>query len=153
MVAEKWESALADCNEMIKLQPQRPEGYLLRASVHRVRKDHVQARQDYDEALRCDSKHESGLIARAWFLAACPDAEIRNGAQALVDAQAACELTAWKKLGAIEALAAAYAEQAQFDAAVRWQERALELAQGDADDVQTASKRLALYHLRQPYRE
>lgn len=69
------------------------------------------------------------------------------------DALRANELTRWKNPGYLDALAAAYAEQGDFDEALEWQRSALadpvyEKASGEA-----ARKRMRLYEQRMPYRQ
>jgi hypothetical protein len=59
-------------------------------------------------------------------------------------------LTGWKDAFKLETLAAACAEAGDFAAAVRWQEKALELHTGDP---KPARERLALYRQRRPYRQ
>jgi tetratricopeptide (TPR) repeat protein len=66
---------------------------------------------------------------RAWILAACPDAKIRDGKRAVEAATRAAELTNWKGWNALQALAAAYAEAGDFASAVRWEQRGVELEQ------------------------
>ncbi len=54
--------------------------------------------------------------------------------------------------GTLDTLAAAYAEAGDFDAAVRWQARAIELL-GDESARDRFRSRLELYRARKPYRE
>ena len=61
------------------------------------------------------------------MLATCPDEKLRDGPKAVTSATRACELTQWKEARPLAALAAAYAECADFSGAVRWQQKAIEL--------------------------
>ena len=89
----------------------------------------------------------------AWLLATCPQDELRNGQEAVVQAQKACELTEWNSAGYIDTLAAAYAEAGVFDDAVENQLEALK----DVNFLEThgdgARARLELYKAGKPYRE
>lgn len=76
-------------------------------------------RQDFPEALE-------GL---AWLLSTDPHPEIRNGGQAVVMAERACELTGRKEPSALMTLAAAYAEEGRYSEAVTAGQDALALAE------------------------
>ena len=84
--------------------------------------------------------------------ATCPEAEIRDGKEAVKLALKACELSHWKDWGIIDTLAAAYAEQRDFEQAIRYQKQALELA-GSSNAQENIKNHLALYEQRKPYRE
>ena len=62
------------------------------------------------------------------------------------------ELSDWKEASHLGTLAAASAEAGDFDAAVKWQEKALELM-SERDDQEEGRRHLALYRARQPYHE
>ena len=64
----------------------------------------------------------------------------------------ACELTQWKNANDLDTLAAAYAEVGEFDEAVEWQEKAIQLTT-DAERKQKHQDRLKLYKEKKPYRE
>ncbi len=87
----------------------------------------------------------------AMILAASPNDVIRDGSKALELARRACELTSWSDVAALNALAAACAETGQFEEAVRWAEKALELLE-DERTKQAAEVRLDHYRAGKPYR-
>ena len=88
----------------------------------------------------------------AWELATCPHAKLRDGNCAIESATKACELTGWKNAYPIDTLAAAHAEAGDFDAAVRSQNRAIELMT-DEKKKDGLRKCLELYQQKKPYRQ
>jgi hypothetical protein len=87
----------------------------------------------------------------AWIMATCPDPRYRNAREAVAHGTKACELRAWKSWGYIDTLAAAYAEAGDFEQAVKWQTKAVELA--GKNDKQAVREHLELYKAGKPYRE
>jgi tetratricopeptide (TPR) repeat protein len=79
----------------------------------------------------------------AWDLATTEQVEKRDGAQALQSATKACELTHWENPSYLDTLAAAYARTGNFDAAVKWQQEALQAPSMAGN--QHAKERLRLY--------
>jgi tetratricopeptide (TPR) repeat protein len=142
--------ALSDFDEVVRLQPQQPFGYVNRGAVRGARKDYTEAIADYREAIRLDPKHSLAYNNLAWLLATCPDAKIRDGMKALESAKQAVELDP-KSANNIDTLAAAYADTGDFMEAVRWQEKALEDPQFKND--KDARRRLELYRDKKPYRQ
>ncbi len=67
-------------------------------------------------------------------------------------AKQACELSGWKQAYCLDTVAAAHAESGAFEAAVRWESKAIDLAD-DETEKDDYRKRLKLYEVKQPYRE
>jgi tetratricopeptide (TPR) repeat protein len=70
------------------------------------------------------------LSRLAWILCTAPQAEYRNGEEALPMAERACELTGRKEPRFLATLAAAYAEAGRFPEAVSFAQQARDLAAG-----------------------
>ena len=88
-------------------------------------------------------------------MASHPDAEVRDGAQAVRLAERACELEDYKAPASLDTLAAAYAEVGQFEQAVKTAQRAGKLAHKAgmkrlAEDIQA---RMELYKAKRAYRK
>jgi tetratricopeptide (TPR) repeat protein len=101
------------------------------------------------------TEHPDTLRTRndlARILATCPDAKIRNGSEAMALATNLCELSRWSDADYLDTLAAADAEAGLFDAAVKHQQQALNLAKASKVDVKDFESRLSLYQRHKPYR-
>jgi hypothetical protein len=109
----------------------------------------------YREALRTrpDSPQLNNNLA--WLLAACPDARVRDGAQAAKYAERACVLTRYGVTPMVGTLAAAYAEAGRFDDAIAMGEKACAMASetGDQGLLRKNQELLELYRAHEPYHE
>ena len=105
----------------------------------------------FEQALRLKPNSAEVHHRLAWVLATSPDEAVRNGKRAVEYAKRAVELVSSEHSILFDALAAAHAESGQFAEAVKWQEKAVELATGNLKD--TLSARLKLYRQDQPYRD
>ena len=140
--------AAADFSEAVRLAPTTPLFYNLRAGVLYRQGQYARAVQDHLEALKRDPRSASTFNQMAWIWATAPDPDVRNGRQAKECATRACELSEWQEPGFLDTLAAACAECGEFDDAVRWQEKAVGLA-NEADEFRA---RAELYRQGKPYR-
>jgi tetratricopeptide (TPR) repeat protein len=111
-----------------------------------------QAVAQFEEALQIDPRNAVADNELAIIWAAAPEAKYRDGRRAVAAATRACALTQWKNPVFLDTCAAAHAEAGDFDSAVRWQTRAIDLL---TDENQKADfrSRLKLYEARRPYRE
>jgi len=107
-----------------------------------------EATEQYREALRWMPNRPETLNNLAWILATSPDAQVRNGKQAIRYASEACELTQRKQPLFIGTLAAAYAEDGQFDDAVRTAGEASKAATAaGSKEISSANERLKQLYL------
>ncbi len=113
--------------------------------------DHAAAVADFEEALQRVADDPALLNNLAWVLATSPDAEIRNGKRAVELATKACELTDYNKPHILSTLAAAFAENGDFETAIEWSQKAVDL--DDSEQEEQLVKELASYRGGQPWRE
>jgi tetratricopeptide (TPR) repeat protein len=93
--------------------------------------------------------------ALAWILATSPDASQRNGEEAVVWAERACQVSRFLDPTHLDTLAAAYAEVGRFDEAKNAVSRAIQLAQSQnrGDILADFQMRLKLYEQEKPFHE
>ena len=109
----------------------------------------------YRRALEIDPNLVEALNNLAWLLATCPEASLRNGAEAVQLAERACQITDYHRTIMVGTLAAAYAEAGRFPDAVATAQKACDLATLFKEDSLLAKNQelLALYRAGQSYHE
>ena len=146
------DNAIKDYTEAIRLDPRNVEAYTYRSIVRFEKGDLDNSIKDGTEAIRLDPKSSPAYNNLAWIFGTCANADFRNGPKAVEYAKQACELTAWKEAGYLDTLAAAYAEAGKFEEAIKWQEKAIELATKESDKEEMRNH-LKLYEAGTPYRD
>lgn len=129
--------------------------------------DHAAAINDYEdaidslgseEAVQADpslSEEAAGLYNNlAWVLSTSTLDEVRDGEKALRYGIKASELTEYKEAHVLSTLAAAHAENGDFEAARRWSEKAVQIAteQGH-DQIEQLQQEFEAYQKDEPWRE
>ena len=148
------DKALADYGEAIRLDWRCGDAYSNRGDLWREKGEHDKAIADYNEAVRrvfWRLKHHDHTRAKlAWLLATSPVDALRDGRKAIEHATRACQLPKWKHCEWIDTLAAAYAEAGDFQRAVKWQQKAVDMSpENQKEDYRL---RLELYKSSKPYR-
>jgi len=144
-------AALADATTVIDRNPKSDSAFNLRASIRYQLGEFAAALADHLAAVEIDPDDPATLNHVAWVRATCPQDDLRDGSAALRDALRACELTNNEAPGYVDTLAAAYAELGRFEDAVKWQQKAVELApEASKPEYET---RLALYRDAKPFRD
>lgn len=151
-----YAKAVADYNEALRLNPNADMVRYRRGQSYNALAEYAKAESDFRAALARDPQYPNLLAAYAWQLAACPDAKFRDGKQAAELARRANQSSGFTVPDYLEGLAAARAENGEFDEAVKWQKKALEQTSFDSpaprETRQAMERRLKLYEAGKPYR-
>ena len=115
----------------------------------------AEAASHYRQALKIQPDYADAQNNLAHVLATCPDASLRNGAEAVKLARQANEATGGGNPIILSTLAAAYAETGDFSDAVNTAQRALELvnSQSNAPLADLLRTQIALYKAGMPFRD
>ncbi len=153
---KRYDEAIAVYKRAIELRPSVSEFYQLAGSAMTEARRYGDAAKIMRAGLKAGDEPVSLANNLAWLLATCPEAEHRDGAEAVQLARFACEATMNQVAGYIDTLAAAYAEVGRFEDAVRAQKAALQVAERSRErpeEIAAFRARLALFEKREPYRE
>jgi tetratricopeptide (TPR) repeat protein len=119
---------------------------------------HSEAIKDYEQALQfgiANPSLKSGVLNNlAWVLATSPDDSLRNGKRSIELATEAASLSDYKEPYILSTLAAAYAEAGDFEAAIEWSKKAIDLGRrGEQDNVKQLEQELNSFEKKEPLRE
>lgn len=148
---EQHEKAIEDFGKVIKLDPKAAVAYNNRGYNYQLLNKLQAAMADYDRAIEAAPEYSLAYQNKAWLLATAEDDKMRNGQTAVEMASKACELNEFKNVGDLRALAAAFAENRQYEEAIGWQEKVIGLAHDD--DKEFEQRVLKHYQDKKPYRE
>jgi len=128
--------------------------------------DHREAIDDYEKAIEAigevdpesaserEKSEAAGIYNNlSWVLATSPKDEIRDGERALELGEKAAKLSDYAEPHILSTLAAAYAETGNFDKAIEWSQKAVELGAEDHDQLDQLKNELEAYKKREPWRE
>jgi tetratricopeptide (TPR) repeat protein len=113
--------------------------------------EHKKAVADLEAANKIQADNSGILNNLAWLLATSPEDEVRNGQRAIELAKKACDVTEYKEAHILSTLASGYAEIGDWENAVKWSEKALELGEGEVREQ--LAKELENYKNKKPWRE
>lgn len=109
-----------------------------------------EANEAYSQSIEIEPDSPYYLANLSFLYSACPKDEFRNSNKALELARKACEITSYKNAHYLFHLAAAYAESRNFQKAIEYQEKSINLI---GEEVTEAwHKALAGYKASKPYR-
>ena len=147
----KYREALEDMNEAVRLEPGSAGHLAVRSRLCFEMGEFGQSLADLEATLRLEPNNAEANRGLAWFLACCPDYKLRDVKRASSPATRACELTGWKKATCLVTLAAVDSDNGDFDGAVKWQQKAIDLLAADDPERHEYQKVLKRYQAGKPY--
>jgi tetratricopeptide (TPR) repeat protein len=144
--------AIDTLSQVLQQEPDDGPVLRLRGDAYLGIGKHAEAIADFDRALELDEENNALLNNLAWVLATSPVDELRDGKRAVRLATKAAELTGYQTPHILSTLAAAYAETGDYESAIKWSEKAVELGKDDPDLGQLQQE-LASYQAGKPVRE
>lgn len=143
-----YKEAVEDHTVAVKLQPENPQCHVNRSLSLSELGRFKEAIADIKTAQKLSPEDLAVMGNAAWLLATVPDASLRDAKEAVTLATKVCELTEFQDLNWLDTLAAAQANAGEFEAAIKWQSKALE---GEPENDEWKS-RLKLYLDGKPFR-
>jgi len=139
--------------EALRLDPQLAEKLVNGAAALVSQGKAKAAVANYQQAIRLKPDSVTALNDLAWILATNPQADVRDGAEAVRLAQRACELSRTNDARVLGTLDVAYGEDGRFAEAIATAERArdLALAAGQKSVAEASASRIPFYQKKQPY--
>ena len=143
--------AVEDFTTAIKINPESALAYNNRGFNRQTIGQYEEALADFNKAIELAPKYAMAYQNKAWLLATCPDEEVRDGKLAIEAARQAGELREWKVIPDLKSLAAAYAEVGDFDKAVQWQKKVVDMIENE-EAKSGEQELLKLYQNKAPFR-
>ncbi len=143
------DKAIAEFTEAIRINPQEALAWRVRGATYASKAEYAKTLADYTESIRVDPENPDSRHHRVVFRSACMDDQFRDGKQAIEDATKACEMSEWANPLYLSGLAMAYAESGDFDSALKWQQKAIEVSGANSGYL---TSNLELYKQHKPFR-
>lgn len=153
--AGRFEEAREELDALLEKKPDEAIAYFLRSQCWRRLGLYAEQLEDLRRGLQADPEHGLLLNSLAWLHATCPDAALRDGAKAVAAGLQALKLEKGVNPHLLDTLAAAYAEQGDFDEACQYMRRAVAAfkAMLPPAALEPYRQRLALFEAGEPFRE
>jgi tetratricopeptide (TPR) repeat protein len=151
LVDQQLEKAVSAYSEVLEIDGENVVALRSRGDTYLNFGKHAEAIADFEQALSLQKDDTSLLNNLAWVLATSPDDQLRDGKRAIELAAKACELTEHKQSHILSTLAAAYAESGNFESAIEWSKKSVEM--NDPEHCDQLKKELESYSSGKPWRE
>ena len=147
--------ARAHYEKALELQPDIAEAHIQIGNILLQESDSQRALAEFEAALKISPHSAIAQTNLAWILASASDKSLRDGRRAIQLAEAANRSFGGRDALTLHTLAAAYAEDQQFDKAIEVARRALQFALRQYDRALTDELRreIQLYEAGSSYRE
>jgi tetratricopeptide (TPR) repeat protein len=146
----EYDKAIADISHVIRFASKHAPAYYNRGGHFLEKTGYDKALADFNEAIRIDPRSFGAYNNLSFLYATCPDDKYRDGKKAVEYGLKACEVTDWKNDHAVDTLSSAYAENGDFESAIKWLEKAVEM--NPTNVVDSRKKKMALFKAGKPYR-
>lgn len=143
--------AIEILNGLVDDNPKDADILRTRADAYLSINKHKEAIADYEAALKLDPEDTGVLNNLAWVLATSETESVRDAKRSIELGTKACELTDYKKPHILSTLASGYAEAGDFETALKWSAKAVELGEGEVKEQ--LGKELESYKQKKPWRE
>jgi tetratricopeptide (TPR) repeat protein len=154
LINDQPKKAIELFSEVVSRDPENFSALRSRGDSYLNLGEHAKAIADFDAATKLNGEDVGLLNNFAWVLCTSPEDELRDGKRALDMATKACEATAYQAPHILSTLAAAYAELGDFEDAIKWSQKAVELSSDDENSqLEQLSAELAGYKEGKPWRE
>ena len=150
-----FSAARFHAEKAVEIEPQLAEAHIQLGNLALKENDSRAAISHYERALQISPRSITALNNLAWLLASSSDLSLRNGAGAVALAEQANQFSRASNPVVLHTLAAAYAQDRQFQKATETAQRALELAneQGETALAGELRREIGLYESSSSYRE
>lgn len=153
LLAGGWpRAAIRQFNRILQDEPGDWRVLRARADAYLNIGKHAEAIADFNKALEAQPKNHGILNNLAWVLATTPDEKLRDAKRSIELGTLACEVTEFKMPHILSTLASGYAESGDFDTAIKWSSKAVELSKEEENKDQLG-KELESYKNKKPWRE